>query len=414
MANDTTQVTQKTISTAELNDLLGTPGPGAENVMIADDKKPNVFTRKPVDIAYLDEKDKDIITPTAAAPAATIPAGDEPAAPIAPEKIKKIVDDVANTDFTGATEPTSKNPMADTLKALIKSGKIIPFEDEKPLEEYTRKDIEELLDANFTERENKIKQEVPAQFFDSLPDELKVAAKYVADGGQDMKGLFRALSQAEEVMSMDPQDPKNHEQIVRQFLTTTGFGTPEEIDEEITGLRDRDELEKKAGQFKPKLDKMQEAIIGQKLAQQEHMQAQQAAAAKQYVGNIYKTLEPGELNGIKVDRKTQEMLYSGLVQARYPSISGKPTNLFGHLIEKFQYVEPDHARIAEALWLLADPDGYKAKLMEKGKNGNIEKTVRMLRTEEANKTTGSTIVEQDDTTQKRVNRTTNPNFFKRS
>jgi hypothetical protein len=228
-----------------------------------------------------------------------------------------------------------------------------------------------------------------------------------------MKGLFRALSQAEEVLSMDPTDPSNHEQIVRQFLTTTGFGTPEEIDEEIVGLKDREELEKKAGQFKPKLDKMQEAMIGQKLAEQEQRQAQQAAAAKAYVGNIYKTLEPGELNGIKVDRKTQEMLYSGLVQARYPSISGKPTNLFGHLIEKFQYVEPDHARIAEALWLLADPDGYKAKLMDKGKNSSVEKTVRMLRTEEANRTSGSTIVEQDDTTQKRVNRTTNPNFFKR-
>jgi hypothetical protein len=414
MANETTQVTQKTITTAELNDLLGTPGPGADNVMIPDEEKPNVFTRKKVDLNYLNEEDKPAaatkpaITPTT--PSTETPTGTA-------DEHKAIVDEITATpteDFDGAKNTPIKGSMSEVIKSLVKKGKLIPFDDEKSMDEYTTKDYEELIEANIAEKENKIREEIPAQFFESLPDELKVAAKYVNDGGQDLKGLFRALSQAEEVISMDATDPKNHEQIVRQFLTTTGFGTPEEIDEEITGLRDRDELEKKAGQFKPKLDKMQEAMIGQKLAQQEQMQAQQAAAAKQYVGNIYKTLEPGELNGIKVDRKTQEMLYAGLVQPKYPSISGKPTNLFGHLIEKFQYVEPDHARIAEALWLLADPDSYKARLMEKGKNAQVEKTVRQLKTEEANRTPGSTIVEKEETTQKRVSRTTNPNFFKRS
>lgn len=407
MANDTT-VTKKEVTQEELNDILGTPGPGADNVMVPTEEKPNVFTRKKVDLNYLNEEEKP-----AAKPAATITPAGTVETPAGTEDVAAIVDDVANTDFTGAKEPSTKANMSDVIKALVKKGKLVPFDDDKPVEEYTTKDYEELLEANFQDKEAKIRQQVPIEFFDSLPEELKVAAKYVADGGQDMKGLFRALSQAEEVLSMDATDPKNHEGIVRQFLTTTGFGTPEEIDEEITGLRDRDELEKKAGQFKPKLDKMQEAMIGQKLAEQEQRQAQQAAAAKQYVGNIYKTLEPGELNGIKVDRKTQELLYSGLVQARYPSISGKPTNLFGHLIEKFQYVEPDHARIAEALWLLADPDGYKSKLMEKGKNTAVEKTVRMLRTEESNKTPGSTIVDQDEASVKRIPKTS-PNFFKRA
>lgn len=413
MANETTQVTQKTITADELNDLLGTPGPGADNVMVPEEGKPNVFTRKKPDLNYLNEEE------TASAPAkkkeasaATTTEGAQ--APPDPQKGKEIVDELADTgeDFDGTKTTSVKGTIADTIKSLVKKGKLIPFDDDKPLEEYTTKDLEELLDANFTEKENRVRQEVPAEFYNSLPEELQVAAKYVQDGGKDLKGLFRALAQAEEVISMDATDPKNHEQIVRQFLTTTGFGTAEEIDEEITGLKDRDELEKKAGQFKPKLDKMQEAIIGQKLAEQEHRQATQAAAAKQYVGSIYKVLEPGELNGIKTDRKTQEMLYAGLVQAKYPSITGKPTNLFGHLIEKYQYVEPDHARIAEVLWLLADPDTYKAKLMEKGKTSATEKTVRMLKTEEANRTPGSTMVEKDEATQKRVPRT-NPNFFKR-
>ena len=405
MATDSTQVTQKEVSAEELAELLGTPGPGADSIMVPEETKPNVFTRKDVDLNYLNEPE----TPEAAA--AEIPEEDtDTKKPVA--DAAAVVEELTKTNFDDepAAPPTAS--MVETLKGLIKKGKIVPFDDDKKIEDYNAKDVEELLEANFADKESKLRKQVPAEFFDSLPEELQIAAKYVNDGGKDMKGLFRALGQAEEVMSMDATDPNNHEEIVRQFLTNTGFGTTEEIDEEITGLKDREELEKKAGQFKPKLDKMQEAIIGRKLAEQEQRQAQQAAAAKQYVGSVYKTLEPGELNGVKMDRKTQERLYSGLVQATYPSISGKSTNLLGHLLEKYQYVEPDHSRVAEVLWLLADPENFKAKLMEKGKNTAIDKTVRQLRTEEANRTPGSTLVEQDDVSKKRVPRS-NPNFFKR-
>lgn len=411
MPTDTTKVTQTTVSQAELDELLGAPGPGAENVMVPDEGKPNVFTRKKVDLNYLNEKDEK-------APAATTTdkKKTETAAPAA--SATEIIEEIAEVDpeVAAAKEKASKptkGDLAETIKALIKANKLVPFDDDKPIEEYTTKDLEELLDANFAEKENKIRQQVPLEFFDSLPEELQVAAKYHADGGQDMKGLFRALAATAEVQALDATDPKNHEQIVRQFLTTTGFGTSEEIDEEITALRDRDELEKKAGQFKPKLEKMQEAIISQKLAEQEQRQSAQAQAAKQYVGSVYKTLEKGELNGLKLDRKTQEMIYSGLIQPRYPSISGRPTNLLGHLLEKYQYgQEPRHDLISEALWLLADPNGYREKLREQGKNGATEKTVRMLRTEEANKTPGSTVIEKEETTTKRIPRNQG-NFFKR-
>lgn len=407
----TTKVSKETIN---LDELLGTPGPGADNIMVPEESKPNVFTRKQVDLKYLDEKDttsekKDT---KAAGVKGTSMEGNDPIGETTDPK--EIVAELTNTDPEAEAKPkAAKGSIADTIKSLVKSGKLIPFDDDKPLDEYTAKDLEELLDANYAEKESKLRNQIPVDFFQSLPEELQVAAKYHADGGRDMKGLFRALAQAEEVQALDHTDPKNYEKIIRQFLTTTKFGTQEEIDEEIAGLKDRDELEKKAGQFKPKLDKMQEEIIGQKLAEQEHKQAQQAAAAKAYVGSVYKTLEPGELNGIKLDRKTQETLYSGLIQTRYPSISGKPTNLLGHLLEKFQFVEPRHDLIAETLWLLSDPEGYKNRLREQGKNGAVEKTVRMLKTEESNKTPGSTIIEKEETTTRRIPRTS-PNFFKRA
>jgi hypothetical protein len=70
--------------------------------------------------------------------------------------------------------------------------------------------------------------------------------------------------------------------------------------------------------------------------------------------------------------------------------------MLGHLLEKYQWVEPRHDLIAEALWLLADPDGYKSKLKESGERAAVEKTVRQLKTEEATKISSSTPDEQDD------------------
>jgi len=55
--------------------------------------------------------------------------------------------------------------------------------------------------------------------------------------------------------------------------------------------------------------------------------------------NVYNTLSTGKLGEIKLDRKVKNHLYGGLVQPNYHSISGKPTNLLGHLLEKEQWVE---------------------------------------------------------------------------
>ncbi len=175
-------------------------------------------------------------------------------------------------------------------------------------------------------------------------------------------------------------------------------------------------LSQKANQFKPKLDKMQEEIVGRKLAEQEARKDQQEKQARVYMDNVYNTLSAGDLGGVKLDKKIQSMLYSGLVQPNYPSISGKNTNLLGHLLEKYQFVEPRHDLIAEALWLLADPDGYKGKVREQGSKQAVEKTVRQLKTEEQRKITSST---QDDepatrrSTQQRTIPRNQGNIFKR-
>ena len=282
-----------------------------------------------------------------------------------------------------------KSGLYELAQKMIEEGALVAFDDDKPLEEYSTKDFRELFEANFQEREDKIKKNVPKEFFNSLPEELQIAAKYVADGGQDLKGLFRTLAQVEEMIQLDPSNEYDQAEIARQYLYATNFGTAEEIESEVQDWNDLGKLEQKANQFKPKLDRMQEEIVARQLAEQEHKKEQQAHAAKAYTDNVYNTLLTGELGGIKIDKKIQSQLYSGLVQPNYPSISGKPTNMLGHLLEKYQFVEPRHDLIAEALWLLSDPDGYKGRVREQGSKEATEKTVRMLKTEESRKNTPS-------------------------
>jgi len=274
--------------------------------------------------------------------------------------------------------------ISDVFGKLIKDDKIVPFDDDKSLEEYTAKDWEELIEANLEEKARQVRSETPKQFFQSLPQELQIAAKYVADGGKDLKGLFTTLGQVEETKTIDTKSVAGQERIITEYLSATGYGTAEDIQEEIEIWKDLGKLETQAMKFKPKLDKMQEKVVAQKLKEQELKKKQQEQASQQYMKNVYETLKEGKLGDIKVDRKTQAMLYNGLVQPNYPSVSGTNTNLLGHLLEKYQFVEPNYALISEALWLLQDPQGYKAKIMDKGAQKSVEKTVRKLKSEQAN------------------------------
>jgi hypothetical protein len=372
---DSTKVEQIDVN---IDEMFGMPG--AESVMLpADEEKPkSMFSKETVDTTVLDKTTSK----------EEVAKKEEVEETIA--ELDSLISQEEDTGNKGRPK-VDKSGLAELASKMIEEGTLIPFDDDKSLEDYTTKDFRELFEANFQERENAIRENTPKEFFQALPEELQIAAKYVADGGTDLKGLFRTLAYVEEMRDLDPNDENDQIVIARQYLHATNFGTPEEVESEIEDWMDMGRLEKKAQQFKPKLDKMQESIIERQLAEQEIKREQQADAAKQYQDNVYNTLSTGELGGIKLDRKVQGLLFSGLVQPNYPSISGKPTNLLGHLLEKYQFVEPRLDLIAEALWLLADPEGYKGKVRDQGSKIATEKTVRMLKTEEARKITSSVI-----------------------
>lgn len=418
--NETTTVQEVDIN---LDELLGTPG--AENIMVPESKtevKPSMFSRREdVDLSFLDKDEEN-------SDDSQSKGKNEGADSTTDENgkgEKKISKDEFETIINNTPEEDSETPkkggrsggLVELTNKLIEKGLIVPFEGDENVDKYTLKDFEELFEANTKDKAAKTQEEVSAQFFESLPEELQVAAHYVANGGNDLKSLFRSLAAVEEIRELDVDEPDSQEQIVRSYLHATQFGNADEIEEEIEAWKDRDELGNKAKKFKPKLDAMQEQIVARQLQQQESMRKQQQQQAAIYTDNIYKALEPGELNGLKLDKKTQSELFGGLTQANYPSMSGRPTNLLGHLLEKYQYAEPNHALISEALWLLKDPDGYRNKVREMGKKEAVAETVRQLKTEQSNKLTSNTSTSDDDNNNRKktggVPRPAGGSFFKR-
>jgi hypothetical protein len=379
--------------------------PTNSNEKTGDSKKVNIFSKeKNVDFSFADLTSKDEDEDSEIK-------GESQNKNLTIEESNDILNLLSNTndneddDEKIETRGRKKiDGIADVFQKLIKEDKIVPFEDDKSLEEYTLKDWEELIEANLEEKANQVRRETPKQFFDSLPQELQIAARYVANGGTDLKSLFSTLAQVEETRDLDVTDERDQELIIRDYLRATGYGSIEEIEEEIEVWKDLGKLEQQANKFKPKLDKMQESVVARKLEEQEMRRKQQEQASHQYMQNVYDTLKDGALGDFKIDKKTQNMLYNGLVQPNYPSVSGRNTNLLGHLLEKYQFVEPNYTLISEALWLLSDPEGYKSRIMEKGSQKSVEATVRKLKTEQANSGGSSLGVDRTEETERNINK----------
>jgi hypothetical protein len=436
----TTTVQEVDINLEEI--FSGAPGAGSVVTPEKHTKKPNVFSKPDnVDLSFLDDgsindsteeenkqdgeaintsstEDNTVDTPEVTETPKAAEGGNTVNEAVSKDEVDEILNeglDLAESEDDKSTVKGRKriNDMADVFKKMIENEEIIPFDDDKDLDEYSAKDWKELIQANMNERANTVRKETPKQFFNSLPQELQVAAKYVADGGTDLKGLFGALAQTEEVRSLSLSDEDGQAHIVREYLSATGYGTAEDIQEEIEIWKDLGKLEKQASKFKPKLDKMQGEVVARKLQQQEQMKAQQQKASENYMSNVYHTLKDGKVGDMKVNKKTQSLLYNGLVNPSYPSINGQSTNLLGHLLEKYQFVEPNYNLVTEALWLLADPTGYKSQLMTKGTNKAVEQTVRKLKTAQSNKTASTGGIQEASSSRKKRTISRNNNVFKR-
>lgn len=434
------ETTVKTDTIESIDDFL--PMAGADAVVTAAPdavKKPNLFSRPDsVNMDFLNpdsstKEDDEIVIPvldkdetdpekikeqeklieeaTAAKEKAKIDSENEPtiegaADAVIDELDNEFLSDEEREDKGKKPSTANSGNLVKALTSLIDDGTLLAFEDDKPLEEYSKKDLEELIKMNIEEKEKAIRDQTPKEFFDALPPELQYAAKHVAaNGGANMKEVFKALARSEEIKELDINNEDHQEIIVRQYLQSTGFGSGDDalVEDQIQEWVEAGTIEKKAGQFKPKLDKLQEQTLEADLAKQEENKQRQIEQKDAYMKNIFETLKPAVLNGIKIDTKRQNMLWNELTTVKYESMSGRPTNLLGKLLEDYQFGDnPRYDLIAETLWLLQDPEDYKANIRQSAVNENIKDTVKTLKTEQGRKLKSTVSKEEDDNTSRRV------------
>ncbi len=293
------------------------------------------------------------------------------------------IDEDEDDDGSGAKKGKGGRPtaMLTAIQKLIENKAIVPFEgDDKPLSEYTAEDFVELIEANLENTIAKISQEAPLQVFNTLSPEVKQVVAYSLQGGQDWKSVMKAAISAKETMDLDVDKEQDQETICREWYTVTGTMTAEEVEEEIAVLKDGGRLKKQAETFKPKLDAKQASVMEAKLKEQGEAQKREEENAKKYQTSVYGVLNNTALNGVPLDQKTQSALYYGLTDRRFTDRKGNPTNELGYLLEQHQFGEkPNHALIAEALWLLRDPASYKSELAKIGEAQSTLKTRKELR-----------------------------------
>ena len=214
MATETQTVNSK-VEQVEVNldEIFNAAPSGADMIQDTKAKPKSIFTRgEKADMSFADPDITDVDDLSAKVEEKEEETKEEVTAKVTEEKVETenaedifdSLDPSAELDENSEEEKKetrgrkSISGISDVFSKLIKDDKIVPFDDDKELEDYTAKDWEELIQANMDEKANQVRRETPKQFFQSLPQELQIAAKYVADGGKDLKGLFTTLGQVEE------------------------------------------------------------------------------------------------------------------------------------------------------------------------------------------------------------------------
>jgi hypothetical protein len=386
MTTNATEV--KEIEFNDMDELLGTKA--ATVIIPTEESRKSVLENTNVDTSFLDNMDNDGQIDNKSNPTAVT------------NELSNILDDHIKTEDEDEDEDTSsqqkasqkvgrKPGLVEVVDKLVKKGLIDLFSDNQDISSYTLDDLEELLESNIVTKVNEVAHQAPLEVFGKLDPKLQDVISYALNGGTDITTVLKNVARAQEISDLSLDNEDDQERIVREWLRVSGSYTDEEIEDEITSLADRNEISKKANQFKPKLDKKQAEVMEIKIVEQEQKRKDAEEASKNYAQTIYAHLDNPELNGLKLNNRVQTALYYGLTDStHYQDREGNPTNELGYLLEKYQFgKEANPSVLLEALWLLKDPAGYRQSVLSVGQQQAHVKTYRSLKTAEGERITPS-------------------------
>ena len=362
---------------------------GAETVITADDIPRNILDdsiHSPVSlVTVLEDKAKEKEEATKKVEPVIV-------ADKTPVSLETIADTILETEEetveqSAAGRPkTDKNALISYLKTKVESNEFSVYDDydEKvPLDQYLsglpEKELYELLDSNIQKAANIGYEKAPLELREALPPKMQYAIDYIAAGGTNLEELFTSLAKTVQIEKLNPEKEQDQQKIVRSYLQVTTKLTADQIDEQVDEWADAGKIEKKAKEFKPTLDEMHEQQVQYQIQQEANATKQRQEAAYAYAQKVGAVLSKGEIGGMKINKTEANDLYYDLVETNYQSVSGKPTNLIGHILEKIQMVEPDFNKVAKLALFMKDMDAYDARVKQLGANDKVVETVKKLK-----------------------------------
>jgi hypothetical protein len=383
-------VEASTMSGETLDDILGT----ASSVAIVPSGSNNgtFMERKNSELDFLDTPPG---VPPVVASTDEPPAGDKPPVTATADDVmdvlKELDDALSNKGADDDDDPEKnkagrKPALIETIGKLVEKGTLTLFEGEDDISKYTNDDFVELIEANIKDKVQERATNAPMEIFSKLDPKLQDIVAYNLKGGKDILNILKNVTSSQEIADLNMELPKDQERLVREYYRSVDW-TESDIDDEVASLIDREELQKRANQFKPKIDAQQASILQAKIKEQDDATKRADEMKSQYAANIFKVLDNPTLNGIPLNPKTQAHLYNGIVNSgTYQDKSGNPTNTLGHLIEDLQFgPKPDHALLLEAFWLMSNPTEYRQNFLALAEKGVATDVYRQLKTAESTK-----------------------------
>jgi len=402
-----------------LDDVLGTSSSVA--ITADDEHSKNTFLdRKEEDLAFIDKPGE--------AETKTDDKSDEDDADDKtkekPEDIASVIDEIDSllektdddSDLSDDKNKAGRKPaLVETIGKLVEKGVLELFEGEDDISKYTNDDLVELIESNIRNRVEETASNAPLEIFSRLDPKLQDVVAYNLKGGKDILKVLKSVTASQEISELSLDTAKDQERIVREYYRSVDW-TEEDINDEVTSLIDREDLEKRATQFKPKLDAKQANLLQKKIEEQDSAKKRADLMQAKYAETIFKVLDNPTINGIPLTQRTQAHLYNAMINTgSYQDRNGNPTNTLGHLIEELQFGEkPNHPLLLEALWLMSNPLEYRQNIATMVRSENASNTYRQLKSAEGDKkASSSTLGEGKDNVKRTIKRATNKSFLSR-
>jgi hypothetical protein len=240
---------------------------------------------------------------------------------------------------------------------------------------------------------------------------MEMVDNFIGQFGQDyqdafdaiyVKGLnpqeyFKTAGKIENFSKLDLSVESNQERVVRQALTDQGFEA-EDVDAEITKLKNYGDLEVTSQRHHKVLIKKETAALAAKTEQAQADQAQKAQWKQQYVDNVNNVLQEKikekEFDGIPLNPKIANELQDFLLVDKWKTESGETLTDFDRYMLELKRPENHANKVKVALLLkILEKDPTLSTIQKSGvtkKSNTLFKEVsRQVSKSPSNKTSGA-------------------------